>query len=66
MAEGLAVIFITVLTYSGLLLYQKRRSGTPWKRLLKKGDPWFFLNLPVALICGLAFGSHLAGWLSLA
>lgn len=60
MAEGLAIIVVTALTYTALLLYQKRRSGTPWNRLLKKGDPWFFLNLPIALICGLAFGPHVA------
>jgi hypothetical protein len=59
MAEGIAIIFITLLTYTGLLLFQKRRNGVPWNRLFKKGDPWFFLNLPIALVCGLAFGPHL-------
>lgn len=58
MAEGIAIIFVSLLTYTGLLLYQKRRNGTPWQRMLRKGDPWFFLNLPIALICGLAFGPH--------
>lgn len=62
MAEGLAVIIITTLTYTGLLVFQKRRSGVPWDRIFKKGDPWFFLNLPISLICGLAFGTHVAGW----
>lgn len=60
MAEGIALVLITALTYTGLLIFQKRRNGVPWERLFKKGDPWFFLNLPIALICGLAFASHVA------
>lgn len=59
MAEGLAIIFVTLLTYTGLLVYQKARQGVPWRQLFKKGDRWFFLNLPIALVCGLAFGPHL-------
>lgn len=58
MAEGIAIIFISLLTYTGLLVYQKTRRGVPWRQLFKKGDRWFFLNLPIALICGLAFAPH--------
>ena len=63
MAEGLAIILVTLLTYTGLLAWQKIRRGVPWQQLFKKGDPWFFLNLPIALLCGLAFGPHAVGLL---
>jgi len=63
MAEGLAILAVSLLAYSGLLAYQKARQGVPWRQLFKKGDRWFFLNLPVAIVCGLAFGPHLADWL---
>lgn len=58
MAEGMAIIAVTLLTCTGLLLFRKARNGTPWDRMFRKGDPWFFLNLPIALVCGLAFGPH--------
>jgi len=59
MAEGLALIAVTLLTYTGLLVFQKTRRGVPWRQIFRKGDPWFFLNLPIALVSGLAFGPHL-------
>lgn len=58
MAESIAIILIALLTYTGLLFYQKTRRGVPLQQLFKKGDRWFFLNLPIALICGLAFAPH--------
>lgn len=63
MAEGIAIILVTLLTYTGLLLWQKTRQGVPWQQLFRKGDRWFFLNLPIALICGLAFGPHVVNLL---
>jgi hypothetical protein len=63
MAEGIAIILITLLTYTGLLIIQKRRKGTPWTQIFRKRDSWFFLNLPIALVCGLAFAPYVVALL---
>lgn len=64
MAEGVAIVVISVFTYIALLLFQKRRSGVAWKRVLRKRDPWLLLNLTIALVCGLAFAPIVLRWFS--
>jgi multisubunit Na+/H+ antiporter MnhB subunit len=63
MAEGITIVVISVLIYVALVSYQKRRSGVPWNRVFRKRDPWLFLNLTIALVCGLAFAPHALRWL---
>ena len=51
------------MNFSRLLKGIDSRPDPEHATLLRKGDPWFFLNLPIALICGLAFGPHVLRWL---
>lgn len=41
-----------ILVYAALLTVQKIYRKASWGSLFKKGDPWFFINLPISIAIG--------------
>lgn len=64
MAENIS-LFVAVLTiYAGLLAVQKIRQKSSWRGLVKNGDPWFVINLPISVIVAIPVSRSITKFLT--
>ena len=49
MIEGITLFIVGLAIYAALLAAQKIRQKSSWGNILKNGDPWFVIHLPISM-----------------